>query len=115
MKNLKVFISVIVLTLFVGSTAFASTPTKTSSKNQLRTELVKLLGDLDEFDQETNITAYVSFIVNDENEIVVISIDSKNKQVDAVLKGKLNYKKVVASGIKRGEVYIMPLKIVKNS
>ena len=115
MKNLKVFISAMMLTLFVGATAFASTPTKTAHKNQLRAELVKLMGSLEEFDEETNLTAFVSFIVNDQNEVVVISVDSKNTRVDAIVKGKLNYKKVVANGIERGEVYIMPLKIEKHS
>lgn len=115
MKNVKVIISAIVLTLFVSSTVFASTPTKTSNKNQLRTELIKLLGDFDAVHQEKDLTAYVSFIVNDENQVVVITVDSDNKSVDAFVKGKLNYKKVVASGIERGEVFIMPLKIEKQS
>lgn len=115
MKNLKKLISSIALTLFVGSFAFAGTTTKSDQKQQLRSELVQLLGDLNEFEEKTNITANVSFVVNDKNEVVVISVNSKNAQVREILKGKLNYKKIETLGIERGEIYSMPLKIKKES
>ncbi|OIQ40578.1 MAG: hypothetical protein BM563_02550 [Bacteroidetes bacterium MedPE-SWsnd-G1] len=115
MKNLKVFISTIALTLFVGSVTFASSTTKTNQKQQLRSELVRLLGDLEGVEEETDISANISFLVNEKNEVVVISVNSKNYQVREIIKGKLNYRTVKASGIKRGEIYIVPLKITKES
>lgn len=113
MKNLKNLISAFVITLFIGATAYANTPTKSSQKKELRTELVNLLGNLEELNKDSKVAANVSFIINEKNEIVVISVDSNNKEVAVLVKGKLNYKKVLASGIERGEVYEMPLKIEK--
>lgn len=111
MKNVKIFISAIVLTLFVSSTAMASTSTETTSKNKLRTELIKLLGDYElSFDQQT-LTANVSFIVNDKNEVVILSVRSKDENIQSYVKSKLNYKKIDCSGITKGKIYVMPLKI----
>ncbi|MDT0552030.1 hypothetical protein [Urechidicola vernalis] len=115
MKNLKVFISTIALTLFIGSFAYANPSTKTNQKQQLRSELVQLLGNLEEVNEESEITASVSFIINEKNEVVVISVNSKSSLVREIVKGKLNYKTVKASGIERGEIYSVPLKIEKDS
>jgi len=115
MKNVKIFISAIVLTLFVSATAMASTTTETTSKNKLRTELIKLLGDYEfSFNQKT-LTANISFIVNDKNEVVILSVNSKDENILSYVKRKLNYKKINCSGITKGKIYVMPLKIENQS
>ena len=114
MKNLKVFIAAITLTLFTTSTAFAVT--ETTAKNNLRSEMVSLLGDQTSIELDTKtLKANVSFMVNEKNQIVILSVDSDNKRIDAYVKSKLNYKKVHASEITKGKIYIMPLKIEKDN
>ena len=112
MKNLKVLIAAITLTLFSTSTAFAIT--ETTAKNNLRTEMVSLLGDKSNLELENEtLKANVSFMINEKNQVVILSVDSRNENIDTYVKSKLNYKKVKASGITKGKVYIMPLKIKK--
>ena len=112
MKNLKVLIAAITLTLFSTSTAFSFT--ETTAKNNLRTEIVSLLGNKSSIELEgQTLKANVSFIINEKNQVVILSVDSKNKNIDTYVKSKLNYKKVKASGIIKGKIYIMPLKIKK--
>jgi len=112
MKNLKVLFAAITLTLFSTSTAFAFT--ETTAKNNLRTEMVSLLGDKSSLELEVQtLKANVSFIINEKNQVVILSVDSKNENIDTFVKSKLNYKKVKASGITKGKIYIMPLKIKK--
>lgn len=113
MKNLKVFITAIAITFFAVTTVSA-TSTETTSKNQLRTELIDLLGSFEQHIDQASITANVAFMLNNNNEIVVMSVDSDNKSVVAYVKSRLNYKKVNAPGISKGEVYVMPLKIEKG-
>jgi len=111
MKNVKVFISVIALTLFVTTAAMANSKTKITNKAKLGTELAILLGDYNFTIDEKSITADVSFMVNENSEVVVLSVNSKRESVDFYVKGRLNYKKVDATGITKGKIYIMPLKI----
>lgn len=109
MKNLKVVIAAITLTFFT-TTAFAVT--ETTAKNNLRSEMVSLLGDKMSVELDyQSIKANVSFLINEKNQVVILSVDSNNNKVDTYVKGKLNYKKVSASGITKGKIYIMPIKI----
>jgi hypothetical protein len=112
MKNLKVLIATITLILFSTSTVFAIT--ETTAKHNLRTEMICLLGDSSsiEFESKT-LKANVSFIINEKNQVVILSVDSNNKSFDAYVKYKLNYKSVMASSITKGKIYIMPLKLKK--
>ena len=108
MKNLKVFIAAITLTFFT-TTAFAVT--ETTAKNNLRTEIVSLIGDKSSIELDNqSIKVNVSFLINEKNQIVILSVDSNNNKVNTFLKGKLNYKEVSASGITKGKIYIMPIK-----
>lgn len=112
MKNLKVIISAIALTLFTTTAVLASTTTEITAKNNLRIELVSLLGDQGNIIVEGEaIKANVSFMINENNEIVVVYVKCENKSVCSFVKSKLNYKKISATGIERGKIYIMPLKI----
>jgi hypothetical protein len=114
MKTLKTIITVIAISL---STIFSVTATEknpTSTKKELRTELVSLLGNKIPLDIDKSYSAEISFIVNNENEVIVISVDSKVSSFVKYAKTRLNYKKINTKNIKKGEVYRMPIKIHKK-
>ena len=50
-------------------------------------------------------------MLNAKNEIVIVSVDAENTVIDSYIKNKLNYKVVQVKGIKKGEIYRVPLKI----
>lgn len=115
MKSLKTVIAAIAISLFTVFSVSASktNPKKTTGTKTLRTELSYFIGNDIPFEINKTITAEVSFIINNNNEVVVLSIKSKVSELNSFLKRRLNYKKITVKGIKKGEVYIIPLKINK--
>ncbi|KGL63545.1 hypothetical protein [Polaribacter sp. Hel1_85] len=111
MKTLKTIITVIAISL---STIFSVTATEnkpTKSTKTLRTEIVSLLGDNIPITLKESCKAEISFIINNNNEVVVISVDTKASEFKSFVKQKLNYKKINLKNIKKGEIYIIPVKI----
>lgn len=111
MRNLKSIIAILAISL---ATTFSTSATeKESSKitKKLRTELVSMLGDKIQAEIKTTTAAEISFIVNNKNEVVIVSVDSKVSSFSSHVKRKLNYKKINVKGVKKGEVYRIPVTI----
>lgn len=64
--------------------------------------------------ESDSVKAIVTFTVTPKGEIIVLEVESNNKDMDSYLKNKLNYKKVTHKTKRQGIVYIMPFKIVKE-
>jgi hypothetical protein len=111
MKVLKSIITIIAISLATtfSTTAAETAPTKIAKK--LRTEIVSMLGDKIPVVLTENSSAEVSFIINNKNEIVILSVDSKVSELNNFIKSKLNYKKLKVKGTIKGEVYKIPLKM----
>lgn len=101
------------LVLFVSFTfaAVANSPLIEVEKTPQSFEIVikKLIQDVD-FDLKdlNHTTVNISFLVNNENELIVLSTDDKS--IDATLKSTLNYKKVNSKELKRNTVYVIPIR-----
>jgi anaerobic C4-dicarboxylate transporter len=111
MRKLKTIIAILAISL---ATTFSTTATEKDPLNitqKLRTEIISMLGNEISLEVKTSSSAEFSFIINNENEIVIISVDSKIEDLKAIIKDKLNYKKILVKGAKKGEIYIMPLRI----
>lgn len=115
MKNLKSIIAIFAITL---ATTFSTQATEkniekdTKSTPQIiRTKIVSILGNTLDLDLKDSSVAEISFMVNNKNEIVVISVDSKEKDFQTIVKKKLNYKKIDVKGAKKGEIYTVPVKL----
>lgn len=96
--------------------SFANIETPVSSKEvvkkEIRTKIVKLLGNADfHFDKE--LTTSVDLFINRKGQIVVLDVKSNNESVVNYVTRKLNYKKVVGKLSKGMKIYKMPLRIVK--
>lgn len=55
--------------------------------------------------------ATVRFTLNNEKEIVVLSVDTDNVVLEEFVKGRLNYKKVDLKQYRKGKTYIVPVRI----
>jgi hypothetical protein len=110
MRNLKSIITILAISL---STIYAvnATEVNPSKTKELRTEIVSFLGSYISIELNETSTAEISFIINNQNEIVIISVDSNINKLNAFIKSKLNYKKVDVRGIIKGEIYKIPLTI----
>ena len=112
MKNVKLFI--LALGFFTLNLSAANlNPIKPT--DDLRIEMVDLIGSnfMDEM-LENEYAADVLFTVNAKKELIVLSVDSENIQLETYLKRKLNYKKVNHKPSKHGEIYLLPVKMVKT-
>ncbi|MEO9569860.1 MAG: hypothetical protein ABJH82_07275 [Polaribacter sp.] len=114
MNTLKTIITIIAISL---STVFSTAATENNPekvKKTLRSELVSLLGDNISLKIDKNYSAEILFIVNNANEVVVVSVNSKLEDFNKYAKSRLNYKKIAVKNIKKGEIYKMPIKINKK-
>jgi len=112
MKNLKVLI--ITFALFaMNVSAAVINPVKPTS--QLRSEIIDLIGTDCPYDYHKNeCGAEVLFTVNSKKEIVILSVISPNFKAESYLKDRLNYKKVSHTSKHAGEVYLLPIRMVRE-
>jgi hypothetical protein len=111
MKNFKTIIAIMVISLSTVFSTSATAPNPEKGIKTLRTELSSFIGKNIPFELKKSTTAEVSFIINNKNEVVVLSVDSSISELNYFLKTRLNYKKVTTKGVKKGEVYKIPLRI----
>ncbi|MCP4883889.1 MAG: hypothetical protein GY908_08860 [Flavobacteriales bacterium] len=112
MKSLKLF--TLALALFTITVSAADlNPVKPT--DELRFQIVDLIGT--NYNAEMTADEYkadVLFTVTTDRELIVLSVDSDNDQLESYLKAKLNYKKVNHRPSKHGEIYLLPVKMVKE-
>jgi len=110
MKTLKTI--AVAVTLLIGTTLFANN--ELTDKRDLTPTVTQEIGDLLEdpsFKVEKEVMAYATFMLNDNNEIVVLSVDTEDETVEKFVKSRLNYQKLENS-LKEGKQYQVPIKIV---
>jgi len=113
MKNVKLLFVAFALFTLQASAAITS-PVKPSS--QLRADIVDIIGTEYSYELDQNeYTAEIIFTINSKNEIIVLTVNSENRDAEKFIKGKLNYKKVSRTPMKEGELFLLPLRIVKGS
>ena len=112
MKYVKLF--VLALALFTLNVSAANlNPIKPT--DDLRIEIVDLIGSNLTAEMEADqYSADVLFTVNNNRELIVLSVDTDNAQLENYLKRKLNYKKVNHKPNKNGEIYLLPVKMIKQ-
>ena len=111
MKNLK-----IIALLFVFAFTAVSFTTKENPdvKKQLHDQIVKILGKTTDVISTNEAKAEIIFTLNSKSEIVIISVNSENENIDSYVKSKLNYKKVKVNALIQGDIYKLPLTIKKE-
>ena len=78
-------------------------------KKEIRTQIVKLL-KTPRFAVPNDIDVTVTFTFSSEGELVVLDVDSDNRDVLKYVRKNLNYKKIQNPG-DRDKLYTMPLKL----
>ncbi len=113
MKKVSVLL-VAVLFLSVGS-VFANNGKKGEakpSKNLKLSEQIATLLNQNQFtENDLGYTAEILFMLNNDNEIIVLSVDTDKTNLDGFIKNKLNYKKVALKEHEAGKKYTIKVKI----
>jgi len=108
MRFTKSILMTALFALILG-TASASTNPET---NSARTEIKKLIEKADLADNiKSDVIVNVKFMVNSNNEIIIISTDHKN--LDSGIKSTLNYKKLKSSDMEVNMTYTLPVSLKK--
>jgi len=116
MKNLKlIIIAFSLFTVNVFATSFDPIhPIKATE--QLRTEIIAIIGTHCPYEYSKNeCKGIVIFKVNSENKIEILKVISKNTKTEPFLRSKLNYKKVSKPPYEIDQVFLLPLKMIKES
>ena len=113
MKNLKLF--VFAIAFFTLNVVSAANLNPINPTDELRVEITDLIGSsyMDEM-SDKECSADVVFTVNSKSELIVLSVNSDNSQLESFLKNKLNYRKVDHQPSKPGEIFLLPVKMIKH-
>jgi hypothetical protein len=106
MKKLSVVLVAFVL-LLVNNVTAADAGLDKEKKLTISQEIGDLLTDADmELDYDVN--ANVTFMINDEGEIVVLTVDTSDIAIERFIKSRLNYTKL-KNKLLAGEEYKVPI------
>ena len=107
MKRLRLL--VLALALTVSGTVLATNPSTLTAKAESSQEIKKLLQD-PEFIVEHDMDAKVLFTLNEDNEIIVLSVETEFDEVESFVKSRLSFQELEAD-LEQGKQYIVPVKI----
>ena len=101
----------VALALFVTMGAFATEGEKGTKEKSLSGQIYEMLKD-NQFNVDyKELSAEVRFIVNENGELIVLSVETEDEVLDGFVKNRLNYKKVQLENVAPGRVYQLPVRI----
>ncbi len=106
---MKILKSILTAAAFMGVLSFSTTSfaNPIDKPNTLNAQIQSYLETLDLSSLDAPLTINVDIMVNARGELMVISTD--NKDFDAAIKAKLNYKKVSSGNLKLFHQYTIPV------
>ena len=112
MKKLKSILSILAICAVTIGASYSNTKNLPSKKsNNIRTEIISILGTEVPFTIDETSTAKIVFTVNDENEVLVVSVDSENKEFSNYVKSRLHKRKLDSDSLKARTLYTVPIQI----
>ncbi|MFD0796982.1 hypothetical protein ACFQZJ_05890 [Maribacter chungangensis] len=103
---------VIVAAMLLSTSAiFANTPELPEPTRGLSEQITELLSDNSFSEGECDSTAQVRFTLNEEGQIVVLSVETASENLERFVKNRLNYKKVKISNVVEGKLYTVPVRV----
>lgn len=112
MNMIKSFALMLFASSLFGTSALAAdmTISPNEQKQQLRSEVLSHIQDVNLGHLDAEVEARVSFMVTEKSEIVVLYVESEHDRLASVLKDRLNYKIVETELSKKNQTYFIDLK-----
>lgn len=109
MKKISL-VFVAAMLLFTGS-IFANNSNEIDPTKTITSQISKLLHHNDLSESEINEVAQVRFTLNKKGEIVILSVDTENYNLESFVKGRLNYQKLEVNNIEEGKLFTVSVRI----
>ncbi len=90
----------------------STNPIKVENPSSICDQISELLAKPG-FEVDTQVDANVTFMINNDFELVVVSVDTDNEEVANFIKQRLNYKKVATA--KGQKTFNLPVQIVPGT
>lgn len=103
--------TMVTITMFLAQSVQAGNREGNPTPKSISSQIGILLKNNNLGQETIGYTAEVRFTININDEIVVLSVDSKNSEMDSFLKDRLNYQKIQSSNLQEGKLYIVPVRI----
>lgn len=100
---MKTISKVLFALLFVGTFSLTAYAKDVGPKETLKKEIARLMSGV-ELPDGGDFSADVKFLVNEDNQIVVVAIDTDDKYVESLIKHRLNYRKVKSDEAKVNKI-----------
>ncbi len=113
MKTLKMLVLVVAITF--SSVLTASTDSNETADPASINETVGELLKNPDFQLNKEVNAIVAVFINQNDEMVVLSVDTDNKSVENYIKRRLNYQKLSKDAIGYSKSFKIPIKIIKSN
>ncbi|TPN87265.1 hypothetical protein [Aquimarina algicola] len=111
---MKKLFAILILLIMNSISVFATDNTPIVSQKQLRAQIEQLLKDPDIFVENEELNAKIEFTLNTKGQIVVLSVDAEESNVEEYIKSRLNYKKINPKISSLGSnIYKISLRILK--
>lgn len=89
------------------------TPSIAEATNAISIEIGKLLKN-PKFLVDDEMTAEVKIVINEDNELVVLSVSSNNEELENFIKGRLNYKEL-STKLRTGQKsFLVPVRLIQD-
>lgn len=96
--------------LFTGS-ILANDVKDTDPAKSLSAQISEILYNNEFTDDVIDQSAQVRFTLNNQGEIVVMSVDTENSRLESFVKARLNYKKVEVDNLEEGKLFTISVRI----
>ncbi len=113
MKTIKSILLAVVL-VSVTTLSAANQPVDDKKQIQLASEEIAEMLKSPSFEVTEKLSAQVSLFVNDEDQLVVLSVHTDNQTLENYVKARLNYQKL-NNGLEKGKAYQLPVTFTSKS
>jgi predicted methyltransferase len=107
----KLSLVVVAAILFATGSIYANDVDSVKPSKSLSAQISNILSDNNFSNEEADLIAQVRFTLNEEGEIVVLSVDTDHVALERFVKSRLNYAKVDIANAKEGKLYTVPVRI----
>ncbi len=113
MRKFSLFMVVVMLLSAGNLLASEAKPKPKDPAKTLSAQIGDLLGSNSFIVESSDLTAKIRFTLNEDKEIVVLSVETDHEALEAFVKSRLNYQKVNLSNAREGKMYTVPVRITE--